>query len=110
VSSDKIAAAFHGREPLGRRVVHIAGMPVFFGERFLRQRCAWCGVTLIDYDLAMISVPVGQDPMPSTWGQGEVIAVDGPANGTNASYVVEHEDGQPLPADACARLDPAVTR
>ena len=40
-------------------VVHIAGNDVQVGSR-LRQRCAWCGAVLVDYDLANIAVPVGQ--------------------------------------------------
>lgn len=85
-------------------VVHIAGNWVEVGP-FLRQRCAWCGATLLDYNLNLIAVPIGQDPRPATWPAGELIAVDGHAN-----YTVDHKDGDPLPAGACARLDPEVTR
>lgn len=86
--------------------VHIAGCPVQVGTR-VRQRCSWCGATLIDCDLARMMVPVGQDPYPAppTWEPGAVIAVDGAA-----SYVYDHEDGAELPAEACAYIDPAVTK
>lgn len=85
-------------------VIHIAGPDVQVGQH-LRQRCAWCGATLLDYALDRIAVPVGQDPRPSTWPVGALVAVDGPG-----SWVVEHEDGAQLPAAACGQLDPEATR
>lgn len=84
-------------------VIHITGMYVRVGA-LLRQRCAWCGAVLIDYDLTRIAVPEGQDPTPATWPVGELVAVDG-----GMSYTVPHEDGGALPEGACARLDPEVT-
>jgi len=84
-------------------VVHIAGVDVHINQR-LRQRCAWCGAVLLDYDLATIAVPVGQDPHPATWPVGELISVDG-----GLSFTVEHVDGGPLPEGSCGRLDPEVT-
>lgn len=84
-------------------VIHIAGNDVQVNAH-LRQRCAWCGATLIDYALDRIAVPVGTDPRPATWPPGELVAVDG-----GLSYVVEHEDGALLPDGACAKLDSEVT-
>lgn len=85
-------------------VTHIAGVDTHINHR-LRQRCAWCGALLIDYDLANLAVPVGQDPTPATWPVGGLVLVDG-----NMSTAVPHTDGGPLPMDACGRLDPEVTR
>lgn len=88
-------------------LIHIAGPAITVGAR-LRQRCAWCGATMIDYDLDRIAIPdgpAGQDPTPATWPIGDLIAVDG-----HASWTVPHEDDQPLPDDACACLDAEVTR
>lgn len=85
-------------------LIHIAGRDVQVGP-YLRQRCGWCGAVLLDYDLDRIAVPVGTDPRPATWPPGDLVAVDG-----NASYVVEHVDGDDVPAGSCALLDPAVTR
>lgn len=82
-------------------ITHIAGVHVSIGER-LRQRCAWCGAVLIDYNLANIAVPIGQDPTPATWEVGALIMMDG-----NMSMVIEPADR--LPDDACGRLDPEVT-
>lgn len=85
-------------------MVHIAGVHVQVGSQ-LRQRCGWCGATLIDYDLERLAVPEGQDAGPATWPAGELVRVDGPL-----SILMEHVDGTDLPVDACARLDHAVTR
>jgi len=84
-------------------ITHIAGLDVQVG-RFLRQRCAWCGAVLSDYDLALVAVLEGQNPRPAMWTVGALVAIDGAA-----AWVVEHEDGAELPTDACAQLDPAVT-
>lgn len=84
-------------------LVHIAGMYVRIND-LLRQRCAWCGAVLLDYDLTRIAVPEGQDPTPATWPVGELVGVDGAM-----SYTVAHVDGDPLPDGACGRLDPEVT-
>lgn len=84
-------------------VTHIAGLDVQVGP-YLRQRCAWCGAMLDDYDLRCVAVMEGQNPRPAIWKVGVLVAIDG-----GASWVVEHEDGADLPANACAPLDPAVT-
>lgn len=88
---------------LEHHVIHIAGPDITVGP-LLRQRCAWCGAVLVDYDLTRIAVPIGQDPRPATWSVGALVEVDG-----SASWVVPHVDGEQLPADACAQLDPEVT-
>lgn len=84
-------------------VVHIAGLRVEVNNQ-LRQRCAWCGATLIDYALDRVMVPVDQPGPPATWPVGGLVAVDG-----NASYACDHDPTQPLPDGACALLDPEVT-
>lgn len=85
-------------------IIHIVGPAIQIGP-LLRQRCAWCGATLLDYDLERIAVPINQPGPPATWADGDLVAVDG-----NASYTVAHEDGDQLPDAACARIDPGVTR
>lgn len=85
-------------------VVHIAGMTVTINDR-MRQRCAWCGALLINYDLANIAVPVTQaDTSPASWPVGDLVLIDG-----NMAALVPHVDGAALPEAACGRLDPAVT-
>ncbi|WP_304452882.1 hypothetical protein [Nocardiopsis sp. YSL2] len=83
--------------------VHIAGLLLDIPPH-LRQRCAWCGLTLIDYDLTRIAVPEGQDPTPATWPVGGLVAVDG-----NASWQVDLPEDRRLPDAACYRIDPEVT-
>lgn len=85
-------------------LTHIAGIDVQVGAR-LRQRCAWCGAVLIDYDLANIAAPVGQEGRPATWTIGGLVEVDG-----GLSVAVDHEPEHPLPDNACAKLDADVTR
>lgn len=95
--------------PDPQEIVHIAGVDIQVGPH-LRQRCSWCGAVLIDYEnLDQIAVAITEeDPNPSTrpatWPTGKLVGVAG-----NAQWAVPHEDGDPIPATACARLDPAVT-
>lgn len=92
--------------------VHIAGVDVQVGSR-LRQRCSWCGATLVDYDLTRLSRPLepGEDAdnpepwKPATWPVGELVLVHG-----HYSHTVPHEDGAQLPENACASMDHEVTR
>lgn len=87
-------------------IVHIAGPEIQIGQQ-LRQRCAWCGAVLIDYDLtrvAMLCAGPGPDDRPGTWPVGALIEVDG-----NAAQVLDHVDGDPLPAHACGQIDHEVT-
>jgi hypothetical protein len=86
-------------------VIHIAGVHVQINGQ-LRQRCAWCGAVLIDYDLANVAVPVGQeDSSPGTWPVGELVLIDG-----NMSAIVAYDHNTPLPDGACGKLDPEITR
>ncbi len=75
-------------------VAHIAG-PDIRVDNLLRQRCAWCGELLIDYDLERIAVPQGCDPAPSVWTVGKLVAVDG-----GASWELPESDK--LPDESCA--------
>lgn len=75
-------------------VVHIVGTVVDVGTR-TRQCCAWCGTTLLDYDLTRIAVPAGQDATaPAHFPPGALLEVDG-----NCKAVL---DGDRLPDNACA--------
>ena len=78
------------------RKIHIAGFPVRVGNR-KRQRCAWCGEVLMDYDLANVLVaPGSRDPEPAHFELGALVAVDGPG-----SWIVPHADGDRMPAGWC---------
>jgi hypothetical protein len=88
-------------------LVHIAGLKVKVGTR-LRQRCAWCGAVLADYDLTRVAVwpppQPGEHVEPAMWTPEDLIRADG-----SLYTVVPHVDGADLPADACACLDDEVT-
>jgi hypothetical protein len=75
-------------------VTHIAAPQITISDRYLRQRCGWCGEVLAEYDLARVAVPAGQDPTPGAWETGALVTVDG-----NVSWATE---GERLPDDACA--------
>jgi hypothetical protein len=84
-------------------VTHIASENVVIGDRYLRQRCGWCGEVLLEYDLARVAVPVGGDPTPATWPHGALVRVDGNAS-TLVEPLISTPEGVPeLPYDACAR-------
>jgi hypothetical protein len=93
----------------GGAITHIAGNDVQVGGQ-LRQRCAWCGTVLIDYALGRLMVPVdqlpadGSDFRPGTWPVGALVELNG-----GVSRIVEHEDGKPLPENACGTAHPEVT-
>lgn len=84
-------------------IVHIAG-PDIHVDDLLRQRCAWCGAVLIDYDLARVAVPEGDDRGIGTWPVGALVEVDG-----DASWIAGNSEDHALPENACTRIDPAVT-
>lgn len=103
----------------------------------MRQRCAWCGAVLLDYDLTMIGVmlepcvtcivPARSDPTITVQGDvapdpdcrmcaGSGQYAPPPSTWPAGRLVtVDHnvstvlDDGVKLPDDACALLDPAVT-
>lgn len=58
-------------------VVHIAGACLTVFGIFMRQRCDWCGVILLEYDLRRIAVPVDQPGPPPSWIPGSLVRVDG---------------------------------
>jgi hypothetical protein len=89
-------------EPLG--VVHIAGTVIVLFGRYMRQRCDWCGIILLEYDLARVAGLVGTDPTPAHWPPGSLVRVDG-----NVSASIDNpevKDGEiQIPPDCCA-FDP----
>lgn len=85
-------------------VTHIAGACIVLFNRYMRQRCEWCGVVLLEYDLQRIAVPAGQDPMPANWPPGKLVRVDGHISAAIDEPDVVDGDIQ-LPPDACT-FDP----
>lgn len=84
-------------------VTHIAAPALHIFGMYIRQRCAWCGTIILEYDLNRVAVPEGTDPMPATWAPMVMVRVDG-----HMSAEVEpvEEDGNiKLPMDSCT-FDP----
>lgn len=85
-------------------VTHIAGDCLVICNIFMRQRCSWCGIILLEYDLRLVAGLVGQDPLPGRWTPGVFVRVDG-----HVSAVIEDPqtiDGDvQLPTDCCT-FDP----
>lgn len=85
-------------------VTHIAGGQLNIHGRYLRQRCDWCGIILVEYDLERVAVPVGQPFLPAMWSTGALVRIDG-----HMSAEVEAVEESPgvfkLPMDSCT-FDP----
>jgi len=74
-------------------VTHIAGIHINMDDRFIRQRCAWCGEVLIDEDISKIAFIGDSDSVLNVWPVGAFVRVDG-----RFSSVVEQ---QQIPHDCC---------
>lgn len=91
-------------------VVHIAAPALHVFGIYLRQRCAWCGVVLLEYDLRRMAfqvdptLPGVPPPLPATWAVMGLVRVDG-----HMSAEIENPpevDGDiQLPTDCCC-FDP----
>lgn len=89
-------------------VTHIAAQDITIGGTRLRQRCAWCGATIIDLDLTRVAVQVepGEEPRPpATWEPGRLVRVD--VGNPKITTVLDETDT--LPDDACGRIDDEIT-
>ena len=85
-----------GAGPTPASVTHIAGIEVEVEGRFLRQRCAWCGEVLLNYDYASISMP-GEWKKPGHFEVGRLVRVH--AGNPKHQEVL---DEVTVPNDACA--------
>lgn len=61
-------------------VTHIASDHITINDRFLRQRCGWCGAIIIDVDTARMATPIGQEGPYPTWPVGMLVLMDGPVS------------------------------
>lgn len=86
-------------EPNG--VTHIAGGQINLFGRYLRQRCEWCGVILLEYDLERVAVPEGQEGGPTMWTPGVLVRVDGHVS-AEIDNPLRTDEGVQLPPDSCA--------
>ena len=75
-------------------VSHLAGTCLTVLDRFVRQRCQWCGEVLVDVDKANTVSPVGTDE-PAEWEANSWVEVDG-----NSWRAVKNESGK-FPPNSC---------
>ena len=81
---------------------HIAGPLLTWDGRYMRQRCGWCGATLLDYDLTRLASMDGKPP--AGWPEHAMVQTNGAV-----SVIVDPErspvfDGWRAPVDSCMRL------
>lgn len=93
---------------------HVASFPITWAGRYLRQRCAWCGKTILDYDLERVAVQIPEDGTPpkdpTPWPTGALIRKDGPMSTIVYDGDADDISVEEMAPDACLNLDPEVTR
>lgn len=95
-------------------VAHIAGLEMQKGTQ-IRQRCAWCGAILIDDDLALMMVPVGQEGSArSYFPVGEWVETYSPDNQGGMWVALDpippNEDGHyTAPENSCMNMPHELT-
>lgn len=93
----------------GSREVHVAGVPIEVRSR-VRQRCAWCGLAIIDRELSGSRHEERDDGLPGEQFNfhppGALVAIVGTTQWILPFNIATDE----FPADACAALDYDVTR
>lgn len=65
-----------------------------------RQRCAWCGVLLLDVDDHRLAVPDGQPGERHAWPAGRLLAAD-----AGVFVLVDYDPGADVPPGTCAARD-----
>ena len=85
---------------MSRTVSHLMGTDVLVEGRYLRQRCSWCGLAVIDEDLELVMVPEGQGPGVPRWAPGTWVRID---DGCPTVYTLADADEGKLPPDACTQ-------
>ncbi len=101
---------------------HVTSNEIVVADRYVRQRCVWCGLLLVDADMQNLAMPTDQldellqgiDPLDATarvlrlvptWPAGRLVEVAGVM--PNVTTLLD-DDGK-YPDDSCMALDPAVT-
>lgn len=88
---------------------HVAGIDFEVNDRFLIQRCAWCGAVLLAYDYANMATP-GEWRKPSTFPPAALVrfSYDGTvafqgdvALSRTSMEVIESDPDGLLPSDCC---------
>jgi hypothetical protein len=71
-------------------MTHIAGMHINVNDRFIRQRCAWCGEILVDEDLLKVMVIGGCDGL-GLFEVGAFVRVDGRFSSVVNQKTIPHD-------------------
>jgi hypothetical protein len=87
---------------------HLPGQGTTIGGRWVRQLCQWCGEILIEEDLMLVQVPVGQEGrgIPG-WPVDRYVRSEG-ANPRVWSDAGEAFEGAKSPADVCWLDNPEI--
>lgn len=87
---------------------HVAGLALEVSERFLIQRCSWCGAVLLSYDYTRVSVAGDKWEKPGHFEPNKLVrfSYDGPVARWGevglSRTTMEVLDDEKLPEDACA--------
>lgn len=87
---------------------HVAGLQLEVSDRYLIQRCAWCGAVLLSYDYTRVAVAGAEWKKPGAFEVGKLIrfSYDGPiarwGEVSLSRTTMVTLDDEKLPDDACA--------
>jgi hypothetical protein len=87
---------------------HIAGLALEISERYLIQRCAWCGTVLLAYDYARTAVAGDEWSRPGEWTAGGLVRYQYDGDVARWGEIALSRtigvalDDEKLPDDACA--------
>lgn len=81
-------------------VVHVASQTVQVGSE-IRQRCVWCGHSLIEVDLRFVAVEDADQDYP-TWPGGSLVEVDG-----GLTCIFSSREEGTVPTNFCGAPDDA---
>lgn len=92
---------------------HIAGLQLKIGDRYLMQRCAWCGAVMCAYDLTRVAVAGDEFHEPRMFEVNRLIrfTYDGAIArwgevGLSRTMMELLDEQEKLPDDACALCIP----
>ena len=83
-------------------VAHLVGPCITAHGRYRRQRCSWCGIALIEDDLALIMTAPGCEGGPGQWAPSTWVEVE-EGNPRRTSSLVGFEDS--MPENSCMAVE-----
>lgn len=78
-------------------VSHLTAQPVLVVGRFNRQRCAWCGVTIVDEDLSTLK-STDPDFKGTEWPTQRIVRI---SEGNPSISTLVADTGGKMPEDSC---------